>query len=83
MGQALIIRKHVDGTRSFEGELPGEHVFPARWIQREIGDLCEVKITVKTSGGKADYNVTGFLVEQDEDGNEVVNFTGLVATRED
>jgi hypothetical protein len=73
---SLVIRKKRDGTVVLEGKLPKQHTFSARWLDREIkSGLVDVCITVHTSDGDLDYQMTGY--EGSEEGR--LNFTGLEA----
>jgi hypothetical protein len=88
--RVLVIRKTKDGTR-LEGTLPENHVFSARFIEREIASgLVEVTIRLRPDKGKAQtYVLQGFErvtdnegnVVTDDAGNEKVNFTGWKAKR--
>lgn len=81
MGSSLIIRKRRDGTTTIQGDLPVDHVFSARWIERELGDLVDVTITVKADGVEQAYRLEGFEQIDDGEGGTKPNFTGWVATQ--
>jgi hypothetical protein len=76
--KALVIRRRADGTTRFEGELPNPHTFSVRHIERELGDLFDVRIIVRSDAGDLTYQLTGFQQEDAEDGSRS-NFTGWVA----
>jgi hypothetical protein len=60
VGHSLIIRKRTDGRTIIESEVPEDHTFPARWIARELGELVEVTLTIRTSDGDKRYALEGF-----------------------
>lgn len=76
---SLILRKKRDGTTIVEGEFPDRHTFPARWVERELGDLVSVTITVKTTQGNKEYDFKGFERIERDDGTDMPNFTGWIA----
>jgi hypothetical protein len=89
MSHSLILRKRADGRRTLESDLPDEHTFSARWIQKELGDLARVTVTLVTEDGEVDYvmesyePIVGPLGRQvrDEQGDLRWNWTGLVCRR--
>lgn len=78
----LVLRKRADGSRTIEGDAPDAHEFSARWIERELGDLVEVTVTVKTTAGDIEYTLAGFAQVESEDGPKP-NFTGWRCVRKE
>jgi hypothetical protein len=76
VGSSVTIRKRRDGTVSFEGELPERHTFAARFINRELGDLVDVRVTVRTSDQEATYRLVGFEPHLDAEGNPLLGDDG-------
>jgi hypothetical protein len=89
MGSSVTIRKRRDGTVTFEGSLPEQHTFAARFINRELGDLVDVQVKVTTSDEVATYRLVGFEPHRDEhgepilgdDGEPKLNLSGWVCER--
>lgn len=90
LGEKSILQLHVraDGARRLVGEPPSKHTFSARWLQREIGRLAEVRIVVTTDEREVTYRVTGYepvyepdgvTQARDDSGEARWNFTGLEA----
>lgn len=86
---SLVLRKRRDGSREIVGEAPELHTFSARWIERELGDLVHVAITVRADGGDVIYELEGFEPVLGPDGKQMTdaqglpafNWTGLVARK--
>jgi hypothetical protein len=76
MGSSVIIRKRRDGATSFEGALPERNTFAARFINRELGDLVDVQVTVRTSDEVATYRLVGFEQHLDSDGSPLLDDAG-------
>jgi hypothetical protein len=86
MGKSLIIRKKRDGSVNIEGEAPDTQTFSARFLQRELGDLVDVRIILHTSDGDMEYQFQGYepiegAFEDEEKTIPRLNFTGLVCTK--
>lgn len=56
---ALIIRKNEEGTR-LEGDAPKSHAFASSFIERELGEMVDVYVVLRTSEGEHTYKVDGF-----------------------
>lgn len=80
---ALIIRKTEGGVR-LEGDPPGEHVFSARHIERElIAGTIEVHIHLKLTDGTHVYKLQGFEPDEVPEGEPArSNLSAWVATLE-
>ena len=75
---ALIVTKNKDG--SVEMDVPDEHVFSARWLEREIeSGLVEVFIRLNANDEATLYKMEGFAVD-DEDESKT-NLTGWHAVK--
>jgi len=77
VARSLSIRKRRDGSVTIDGGLPPVHDFSARWIDRNLGDLVEVTITLLTRDAEGNatpitYQLTGYAPILDRDGNPVV-----------
>lgn len=95
--RVLQLRRRSDGSISTVGELPESHDFSARWIDRYLGDLVKVTITILTRDVDGEvteipYELTGFQAITDASGEPVLenvegeptvkrNYTGLQARR--
>ncbi len=75
----LKLRRAEDGTTRIQGEAPPRHVFPASFLERELGQMVEVTVKVRTDAGDVEYRMDGF--DADETGRS--NLTGWVCTRTD
>lgn len=84
MGQSLTFHRRDDGSVTIAGEAPDEHVFSARWLARELGQIASVTIHLDTDDGVVDYELTGFGEiegQTEDDGSPKLNFTALHATK--
>ena len=86
----LLVRRRGDGSVEIQGGAPVEHVFPAKWLAREIASgLVSVEMTLRAANGVAYYEILGFepLLEangeqaRDSNGDLRFNFTGWHAKR--
>ncbi|GIJ51317.1 hypothetical protein Val02_82030 [Virgisporangium aliadipatigenens] len=75
----LKLRRAADGSTRIQGEPPERHVFPASFLQRELGQLVEVMVRVRTDAVDVEYRMDEF--ETNDDGSP--NLTGWVCTRAD
>lgn len=57
---SLILRVRADGSRSIQSDIPDRHTFSARWISRELGRLCRVRVALLTEDGEEEYELTAF-----------------------
>ena len=88
MGESMTIRRSADGVVRIQGQPATEHTFSARWLDRHLGDLADVTITINTSTGPTVYRMTGFEPILNQSGEQAYeadgitprwNFTGLRA----
>lgn len=77
---SLHLRRRADGTLSITGEAPDEHEFPMSFLNREIGKLVDVHVTVHTDEGDVVYEVSGFPTATDA---EQPNYSALVAQKDE
>ena len=77
--RVLELRRRANGKTEVVGDPPDDHVFSARFIARELGQLAKVTVTVTTDAGDVDYELTGF--EPIAEGEEELNFTAWRARR--
>ena len=75
--RVLTVRKRGDGSVTIEGGLPPVHDFSARWIDRNLGDLVRVTITVLTRDADGNvteipYQLTGYAPLFNADGSPVL-----------
>lgn len=75
----LQVRVASDGSTRIHGEPPEWHVFPARWIDRELGRLARVRVIVTTTQGDVEYEMTGF--ERLDEDNSQANLSGWICQR--
>lgn len=78
---ALVLRRNAEGQVRIQGEAPGRHVFPASFLERELGrgddGAVQVEVVVRTTGGQVRYRMRDF--ERLDDGRP--NLSGWVCQR--
>lgn len=80
---SLVIRKRADGRTTIDSDVPAEHVFPASFLERELGDVVEVTVRLKTSDGDVEYRLEGFDPLDEANPDAGVNFGAWRCVREE
>lgn len=73
----LVLRRNAAGEVRIQGAPPDRHVFPASFVERELGAAVDVEVTVQTTDGPVRFRMTGF--ERLDDGRP--NITGWICER--
>lgn len=70
----MVLHRKQDGSVTGQ-RMPDQHILSARFIERHLGGLVEVKVTIKTDDGDKTYNLTGFTRVTEGDKDSDFNFT--------
>lgn len=75
----MVLHKRQDG--SVEGQrMPDQHVLSARFVARNLGEMVEVLVTMKTAEGDKTYRLEGFDPVDPDDKDSDLNFTAWQLT---